>query len=195
MHRVAVGDVVARARAGDEDAWAVLFTRHGPRLVAWLRTMPSGDASQAAEDLAAEAWSVAVAKIDDFVGDERRFVSWLFRIGYRVSVSRRRTAARRRTFPLAVEASSEALWGVSDDLAAADGLDSTWHLLLRLPEREAQVVVCLDLLGLDVATTGRVLGISGGAVRVAHHRGLRHLRARLALPVRDVTPEAADGIA
>lgn len=178
MGRGAGHDVVARAREGDEEAWATLFARYDPRLVHWLSTLPSGDVSSTAEDLAAEAWLVAATKIDCFVGDERCFAAWLFRIGYRVSAGRRRTAERRHTFPLAVDAGSEAVWGTAEDrVAETDAAETARHLLVRLPEREAQVIACLDVLGLDVATTGRALGISDGAVRVAHHRGLRHLRA------------------
>lgn len=189
MRREAAGDVVARAREGDQEAWAALFTRHAPRLVAWLRTMPSGDVSHTAEDVAAEAWLVVAAKIGGFVGDEHGFARWLFHIGYQVSASRRRTAARRRTFPLAVEATTEELWGSTVDPGSdGDGLRSTWRLLGRLSEREAQVVLCLYVMGLDVATTARVLEMSGGAVRVAHHRGLRRLREQLLpLPAPDVT--------
>lgn len=183
MRWEAAVDMVARARDGDQQAWAVLFSRHDPRLVAWLQTMPSGDVSHSAEDLAAETWLVVVAKIRGFSGDERHFVKWLFHIGYQVCASRRRTATRRRTFPLEVGAASEQLWGVTGDVVAEPaGFDSTRHLLLQLSEREAQVVMCLDLLGIDVASTGRALGISDGAVRVAHHRGLRHLRSLLNSP-------------
>lgn len=179
MRREAANDVVTRAREGDQDAWAVLFTRHDPRLVAWLRTMPSGDVSHTAEDVAADTWLVVAAKIDGFVGDEHCFAKWLFHIGYQVSASRRRTAARRRTFPLAVQPAGEAIWGTTDDGAVGDGLGSAAHLVGRLPVREAQVVVCLYVVGMDVATTARVLRISDGAVRVAHHRGLGRLRAAL----------------
>jgi RNA polymerase sigma-70 factor (ECF subfamily) len=38
-------------------------------------------------------------------------------------------------------------------------------------------VGCIDVIGLDVATTARALGMSTTAVRVARHRGLRRLRA------------------
>lgn len=178
MGRGAGHDVVARARDGDEEAWATLFARYDRRLVHWLSTLPPGDASSTAEDLAAEAWLVAATKIGCFVGDERCFVAWLFRIGYRVSAGRRRTAERRHTFPLAVDARSEAVWGTTEDrVGEAEAAEAAYHLLVHLPEREAQVMACLEVLGLGVADTGRALGISDGAVRVAHHRGLRHLRA------------------
>lgn len=171
---------MARARRGDEEAWRTLFQRHGERLVSWLRTLPPSDACTAAEDVAAEAWLVTAVKIRDFRGCEADFVAWLFHIAYVVAAGRRRTATRRRTFPLAVESASEGVWGtVLDTTPASDDADSTRHLLDRLSEREAQVVGCIEVLGLDVATTADLLGISGGAVRVAHHRALARLRGLL----------------
>lgn len=59
------------------------------------------------------------------------------------------------------------------DIAAAD---AARHLIAQLLEREAQVVACIDVVGLDVARTSVALGMSSTAVRVAHHRGLGRLR-------------------
>lgn len=56
------------------------------------------------------------------------------------------------------------------------GRDWVRRALAALPERERDVVACLDVVGLDVDSTARALGISPVAVRVAHHRGLRRLR-------------------
>jgi len=50
-------------------------------------------------------------------------------------------------------------------------------LLSHLPEREREVVACLEVVGLDVSSTAAALGMSRSAVRVAHHRGLKKLRA------------------
>jgi RNA polymerase sigma-70 factor (ECF subfamily) len=50
-------------------------------------------------------------------------------------------------------------------------------LLSKLPERERQVVACLEVVGLDVASTATALGMTDSAVRVARHRALKKLRA------------------
>lgn len=63
------------------------------------------------------------------------------------------------------------------------GTDLTGRLLANLPRREAEVVACIDVVGLDTASTGRALGIGAAAVRVGHHRGLDRLR-KLLPPVR-----------
>ncbi len=39
------------------------------------------------------------------------------------------------------------------------------------------MLACLEVVGLDIATTATALGISATAVRVARHRGLRRLRS------------------
>jgi RNA polymerase sigma-70 factor, ECF subfamily len=168
---------MARARDGDEGAWAWLYAAHGKRLVVWLQTLPPADVCNGAEDIAADAWLTAAAKIADFSGDEHDFAGWLFTIARNVSLSRRQTAQRRRTTPVPVDVAASGVWGTAEDpFGTSDGRDSTSRLLGRLPEREAQVVACIDVVGLDVATTSRVLGISTGAVRVARHRALGRLR-------------------
>jgi RNA polymerase sigma-70 factor (ECF subfamily) len=75
------------------------------------------------------------------------------------------------------------LWGVSEDATwrVADH-DAVTRLLAMLPPREAEVVACIDVVGLDVASTARALGIGPTAVRVAHHRALRRLRLVLQAP-------------
>jgi RNA polymerase sigma-70 factor, ECF subfamily len=64
--------------------------------------------------------------------------------------------------------------------AASDVPDSerwiSW-VLSHLPARERQVVACLEVVGLDVASTAAALGMNASAVRVAHHRALKKLRA------------------
>ena len=55
----------------------------------------------------------------------------------------------------------------------------TRRMLAMLSPREAEVLACLEVVGLDVATTAQVLGMSATAVRVARHRALRRLRDRL----------------
>ena len=52
-------------------------------------------------------------------------------------------------------------------------------MLSRLSRREAQVVACLDVVGLDITGTARALGMSQTAVRVAHHRAIGRLRKLL----------------
>ncbi len=173
-------DVVARARSGDERAWAELYAAHAGRLVVWLRTMPSGDAATAAEDIAADAWLTAAQNLSKFSGSSDDFAGWLFSIARNVASNRRRTTARRATQPHATNLPDGVDWGTAqDETGLVTGDDLTRLLLARLSPREAEVVACIDVVGLDTAATARALGMSPTAVRVARHRALKRLRALL----------------
>lgn len=174
------GDIVSRARTGDEDAWAVLYRAHAGRLLTWLLTTARGDRALA-EDLAAEAWLTAARRIGDFRGDEDGFAGWLFGIARKLAQNERRTRARRATSPHPTDADNGAVWGaVEDSVGLVDGADLARRLLATLPQREAEVIACVDVVGLDMRSTAAALGISQVAVRVARHRGLGKLRATLA---------------
>jgi RNA polymerase sigma-70 factor (ECF subfamily) len=168
---------IAGAKNGDHLAWHALYTAHAGRLLVWLRTLPSGDAGVAPEDLAAEAWLTAARKIADFQGSSADFAGWLFGIARLQARNAERRSSRRRTSPATTETldlTHAAHAPAADDVAGSESWVS-W-LLSHLPERERQVVACLEVVGLDVASTAAALGMSGSAVRVAHHRALKRLR-------------------
>lgn len=173
------GPLVRAARDGDEDAWRELYARHARRLELWLASLPSGDPTASAEDVAADAWLTAAGKIGEFTGSDDDFAGWLFTIARLTLHNRRRTVQRRRTDAHDPD-SADPQWGVVDSPeGAVVGQAETRRLLAQLSPREAEVVACLEVVGLDVATTARVLELSPVAVRVARHRGLRRLRALL----------------
>jgi RNA polymerase sigma-70 factor (ECF subfamily) len=159
-------------------AWRDLYTAHAGRMLVWLRTLPSGDAGVAPEDLAADTWLTAATKIADFRGSSSDFAGWLFGIARLQARNASRRSGRRMTSP----ATSDTLDSTLTIYSPAAGNDPeaaawiTW-LLSHLSERERQVVACIDVVGLDVTTTAAALQMTTTAVRVARHRGLRRLRA------------------
>jgi RNA polymerase sigma-70 factor, ECF subfamily len=168
---------VARAKNGDHAAWRELYVAHAGRLVVWLRTLPSGDAGFSPEDVAAETWLTAASKIADFRGTSSDFAGWLFGIARHQARNAERRTSRRRTAPASIEMLDQRTGAAP---AAGESTDAegwvSW-LLSHLPRRERQVVACLDVVGLDVASTAAALGMSASAVRVAHHRALKKLRS------------------
>lgn len=166
-------DIVRRAREGDADAWRELYRAHAGRLVVWLGTRSSGDGAVSAEDLAAEAWLTAAHKIPEFSGTSSDFAGWLFGIARNLESNLRRRSDRRRTDPTEDVGRHASTEGPEPWLV---GRDWVRRALASLPPRERDVVGCIDVVGLDVASTARALGISAVAVRVAHHRGLKRLR-------------------
>jgi RNA polymerase sigma-70 factor (ECF subfamily) len=200
MVRAEDDELVRRARRGDEHAWAQLYDRHAGRLVVWLRHLRHTDPAADAEDVAAEAWLLAADKIGEFTGDRDDFGGWLFGIARNVARSRYRTTCSRATTScapqgletlaaLASHRTGDVVADVAGNVVAAD---ATRRLIARLPAREAEVVVCLDVVGLDVETTCRALDMKAGAVRVARMRGLRRLRDLLG--VRLAATMSPDGV-
>ena len=188
-------DLIARARAGDEAAWAELYRGHAGRLIAWLRSSPSGDAAAAPEDIAADSWLTAAQNLAKFSGTSGDFAGWLFSIARNVANNRRRTNARRATSPH--DTSQPGVdWGTTEDGSLViNGSDATRRLLGHLSRREAEVIACIDVVGLDATATSQALGISVTAVRVARHRGLKRLRAILSTqePASVSTPPGGPG--
>lgn len=173
-------DLVVRAKSGDEAAWRDLYEAHAGRLLLWLRSRPSGDCAVAFEDVAAEAWLTAAQRIADFSGDSSYFAGWLFGIARNIALNTHRRSVRRATFPAPMDGvDGDDPVATPDAITGVDGADWTRRLLAHLPAREAEVVACIDVVGLDVAATSRALGISAGAVRVSHARGLGRLRRLL----------------
>ncbi len=183
-------ELVLRAQGGDPEAWIELYGDHAERLVVWLRHLPFHDPATDAEDIAAEAWLTAARRVGDFRGDRGDFAGWLFGIARNVARSRSRAQRGHATTPLAPDTVELVAGGVPDPAPTVAGDDLARRLVASLPEREAQVVACIDVVGLDVATTSRALDISPVAVRVAHHRGLRRLRRMLG----DVTQDPPLGM-
>jgi RNA polymerase sigma-70 factor, ECF subfamily len=164
---------VSRAREGDADAWRELYNAHAGRLLLWLRKTPLGDPSLDHEDLAMESWTLAASRIADFDGDDDAFPAWLFTVARNHLMNAVRKAARRATYATA---------------ELPEQVDTVDHTLLieheelireairQLPAREGEVITCIDVVDLDVATTASVLGISKANVRMARSRGLARLR-------------------
>lgn len=175
--------LVTRARNGDATAWRELHDRIAGRLLVWLRSQPHGDCSMDNDDIANETWFTAARRIADFTGDDDAFAGWVFGIARKHLLNANRRSYRRATTPTSIDPrllSTRHEPDERDRPSEADQLDWIRQVLAQLPRREAEVVACLDVVGLDVVSTARALSLTSNAVRVSHHRALRRLRAILA---------------
>ncbi|WP_028653502.1 RNA polymerase sigma factor [Nocardioides halotolerans] len=172
-------ELVSLARAGDQLAWKQLYQRDAGRLVAWLRWLPRPDGAVADEDVAAQAWLTAATKIHEFRGSDDDFTGWLFGIARHHALNDYRRGVRRQTRPADVVRLETSSVEAERDLGLVEDHDATRRLLALLSPREAEVIACIDVAGLDVRATATALGMSASAVRVARHRGLARLRRLL----------------
>jgi RNA polymerase sigma-70 factor (ECF subfamily) len=192
--------ILERAAAGDQDAFAQLWSATHPMLVRYLRVMCAGQA----EDVASETWLKAIRALGSFHGDEQGFRGWLVVIARNVVRDLARHQARRPETlsgdlpPDYVD--REALRPVGPEPDAADvalerlSTRAALRLVAGLPPAQAEMVALRVVIGLDVAEVAAIVGRSPGAVRVAVHRGLRALADQLAdqpPPVLETGPEEA----
>jgi RNA polymerase sigma factor (sigma-70 family) len=181
--------LVARARAGDDDAFGALVRRHERAARAVARSLV-GDADEA-EDLAQQAFVRAHRNLD-LLADPARFGAWLSRIVFGVSVDWLR-------------AFKTDLWHTPAELPdlpapGTDGLErlEREELAARvlaavhaLPERYRVPLSLFHLEGLSQARVAETLGVPAGTVRSLVTRARQRLHALLA-PDLDM-PDTAPG--
>lgn len=166
-------DLVERARAGDDGAFAELYRRHAGRVLA-LCTRLAGDRGRGEEllqDVFVRAWS----RLPGFRG-ESAFGTWLHRLAVNVVLSDRRAAQRRLR---RVEPAGDALDGLPATLAAPGERLDLDAAIARLPEGARAVFVLHDVEGYRHAEIGAILGIAEGTSKAQLFRARRLLREAL----------------
>jgi RNA polymerase sigma-70 factor (ECF subfamily) len=117
----------------------------------------------------------AARRIADFSGTDDDFAGWLFVIARNLCANANRRSQRRATTPTDVDPRHLVRHRAEDDADAVAAADWIQRTLAHLSPRERDVVAAIDIAGLDIDTTSRLLSISRAAVRAAHHRAMRRL--------------------
>lgn len=167
--------VLAAAQRGDRVACDALLRAHQPMIWAICRRITSDDHSAA--DAAQEAMIAVVKNVGRFDG-RSSLRTWIYRIATNAALDELRR--RRRRPDVATDdvigahtgAAADASGGVDDRLLIDQALE-------RLPAEFRAAVVLRDLVDLDYAEIGDILGIPAGTVRSRIARGRRHLAASL----------------
>ncbi len=183
--------LLARLRAGDEDAFLALVSRHQPTMMRLARSFVSSP--QVAEEVVQDTWLGVLRGIDRFAG-RSSIRTWLLRI--LVNRARSTGASESRSVAIgdadpAVDVSRFDAGGAwmspprhwveeSQDRVVAESASGLIRAALEaLPPRQREVVVLRDVDGLTSDEVCRVLDISEGNQRVLLHRGRSRLRQAL----------------
>lgn len=179
---------MARAQQGDESAFLALYRATSGRLLVYLRSMVGENDT---DDIASETWARIVADLPRYRPERGSFLGWATAIARHRAIDhlRRRNPATPQPPDLLPDARAR------DDTptAAAEHMSTAraLHLIGGLPPDQARAVLLRVVIGLDARTAGLILDKRPGAVRIAAHRGLRTLAARLAPALPD-GPEALE---
>jgi RNA polymerase sigma-70 factor, ECF subfamily len=184
-------ELVARLRAGDEEAFVTLVARHHASMLRLANSFVSSRA--VAEEVVQDTWMGVLRGIDGFAG-RSSFKTWLLRI----LVNRARTTGMRERRSVAIGDAAPAVdasrfdasgaWSSppqqwvqdSDDRLLAQSLAGRIEQgLAQLPERQREVVTMRDVDGLSSREVCEVLDISEANQRVLLHRGRSRLRQML----------------
>jgi RNA polymerase sigma-70 factor (ECF subfamily) len=181
-------ELLARLRAGDEQAFVGLVRRHHAAMLSLAAGyVPS---MAVAEEVVQDTWLGVLRGIGGFEG-RSSVRTWLFRI----LVNRARTAGVRERRSVAIGDAGPAVdrsrfgatghWAVpperwvedaDDRLDAAKLAGRLRSAISELPDRQREVVMLRDVEGLSSEEVCGVLEISEGNQRVLLHRGRSRLR-------------------
>ncbi len=184
-------ELVARLRAGEEQAFVLLAVRHHTAMLRLARMYVSNTAI--AEEVVQDTWLSVLRGLDGFAG-RSSFQTWLLTI----LVNRARSTSVREHRSVAVGDAGPAVdrsrfdasgaWMSppqhwiedSEDRMFAQGLAQRIQTALHeLPPRQREVVLLRDVDGLSGREVCEVLEISDANQRVLLHRGRSHLRQAL----------------
>ena len=184
-------ELLARLRAGDEEAFAALVRRYQAPLLR-LAEATVGSAA-VAQEVTQDTWLAVLRGIDRFEG-RSSFKTWVFRI----LLNRARTAsykeqrAGRPDDGLDERFDAGGHWAeppepwadrVDDRMVAVELAERVQRLLPELPDAQRQVVVLRDVEGLTAPEVCDLLQVKDGQQRVLLHRGRARLRALLSSEV------------
>ncbi len=182
------GELLARLRAGDEQAFVTLVARHNASMMRLAGSFVSNRA--VAEEVVQDTWLGVLRGLDRFA-ERSSFKTWLLCIlvnrARSTGVRERRSVAVGDAGPVVDRSRFDAsgAWMSppehwvedSDDRLLAQGLSEELRAGLEgLPARQREVVMLRDVDGLNGHEVCEVLDISEANQRVLLHRGRSHLR-------------------
>ena len=157
-------ELAQRAAAGDRDALDTLLRRHTSMVHAVCRRV-LGNPDDALD--ATQNALIGISRKIHLFDGRSRFTTWAYRVATNAALDEGRRRSRR---PVPSEALPEPASASSLDGAVAARLDID-AALSRLPPDYRAAVALRDLLGMDYAEIGDVLGIPAGTVRSRIARG------------------------
>jgi len=164
-----------RALEGDQAAYHAFLKDLSAYLRAFLRRRLAG-APDEVEDLVQETLLAVHNQRHTYLPDEP-LTAWLHAIAKYKLIDLLRRRSRRDLLHDTLDDGPELL--AAADGEAAEARRDLAKLLESLPERQRMPIVHVKLQGLAVSEAAKILGMSQSAVKVAVHRGLKTLAARI----------------
>ena len=176
-------ELIRKARAGDQDAFAALVMGHADRVYGALRRfgLEPDEADEVAQEVFVRAWR-GLARFKE----RSQFSTWLYRIAFNEAQRRlsRRPAPRAEADPDRQDDPILALPESPELGPDAQTLDREFEQALEraldeLPADWRTAVVLRDIEGLSTHDAAEIAGVREAAFKSRLHRGRMQLRALL----------------
>jgi RNA polymerase sigma-70 factor (ECF subfamily) len=166
--------LVEAARSLETGAWATIYERHYRQVYAYAYHRIGN--REAAEDLASEVFTQALAGIRSYRYRGRPLLAWLYRIAHNLTSDYLRRRARWAGPP----SEQEHNVAIADpELESVPTRQDLVRALSKLSRDQQMVVVLRFLQGLSSVEVGALLGKNADAVRALQSRAMTALRRRL----------------
>lgn len=166
--------------AGNRAAFGELVRRYEGRLFNTLVHMVGS--REEAEDVSQETFVQAFLKLDSFRG-RSAFYTWLYRIAFNLSISRKRRKRAEVSMDLHRERTGEEPAdggeGPSEQVLRDEQVRQVRDAIDALHDEHRAILVLREMEGCDYDTMAEILGVPVGTVRSRLHRARMQLRDRL----------------
>jgi RNA polymerase sigma-70 factor (ECF subfamily) len=187
---VGLQELATRATGGDARAMELLLVDVRRMVLRYCRArlgrVPGAD--QAADDAAQEVCLAVVKALPRYRDEGRPFESFVYGIAAHKVADVHRAAARAPLATAEPPDTADEAAGPEEVAVRRSEADRARALLEHLPPTQRELLLLRVVVGLSAEETGRALGMTPGAVRVAQHRALAKLRT---LVQRETEAEAA----
>jgi RNA polymerase sigma-70 factor (ECF subfamily) len=170
-------EILARASAGDKDAFGMLYERYVERIFNYVyyRTGNVNDA----EDLTARVFQRAMSHIVNYTDRGVPFVAWLYRIAHNLIANWHRDRSRRQEIQL----SDTQIVAKGDQpetsLVHTEQNELLLKLIRSLPAERQTLLILKFVEHYSNAEIGVIMGRTEGAVKSLYHRTLLILRDQI----------------
>lgn len=175
-------DLIRRARAGDQDAFAELVASHADRVYGALRRfgLDPSEADEVAQEVFLRAWR-GLGRFEE----RARFSTWLYRIAFNEAQRQlsRRAPARAEPDPdrddPVVSLPESPHLGPEAQTLDVEFEQTLGEALDQLPAEWRAAVVLRDIEGLSTEEAAGIVGVRQAAFKSRLHRGRMQLRSLL----------------
>lgn len=169
-------ELIARARAGEVEAFGSLYERYARRIYLYIRSRVGDQAD--AEDITEQVFVQAFQSLGQYTHRGHPFSSFLYRVAHNLLIDHHRRASSAPVMPLEEDIPSVA--GLPEEQARQKAEHDQLAVAMReLPEDYQEIIRLRVLMELPTEMAAAWMGRSQGATRVLLHRALKSLKERL----------------